>query len=125
MYIAGMMHTVVGRRYENIFNGRGEFFDVFGVDPKLVQDACLVTDKKHKGIEADQNGGNKEDELNMLCPSQPEGNGKVILAGVMVGDVGGPPESFFMGNPVRPVIAKIDDDKTSYKGPPGDGDLKR
>jgi len=125
MYVTGVMYTVVGWCDENVFDWCGQLFDVFGMDPELIQYAGLVADKKHKGIEADQDGRYKENKFDMLCPAQTERNREIIFAGVMMGDVGSPPEPFFMGDPMRPIVAEVNDDEAGHKRPPCYGNFKR
>lgn len=124
VFITGMVYPVVGGGDKNVFYGRRQFFDVLCMDPELIQYAGLMTNKEHERIKTHKDGRDEKDELDMLCPAQAEGDREIVFLGVVMGDMGGPPKSLFMGYPVRPVVAKVDGDKAKHKGPPGDGNFE-
>lgn len=70
-----MVNSVMGRSGENEFNYRVKFFDVFCMDPELIENGYLVANEEYKWIKTHEHHREKENDFNMLCPSQTEGNG--------------------------------------------------
>lgn len=69
MLIACVVNPVMGWSDENILDRRRQFFNIFRVDPELVQHCDLMADKEDKWIKTYHHHRNKEDELNMLRPA--------------------------------------------------------
>lgn len=69
MLITAVVHTVMGRSGENVFNRCRKLFDIFCMKPKLVQYCDLMTHEECKRIEAYHDHWNKENEFDMLGPA--------------------------------------------------------
>src|SRR5690554_4632343 len=69
MDVTCMMYPMMGGCHHNIFNWSGQFFNILGMDPKLIEDSRLMADKKDKRIKADQDSRDEKNEFDVLGPS--------------------------------------------------------
>ena len=118
------MDPVVTRGDEEEFDGRPHAVDQLGVDPELVEDTDLHADEEHEGVEAEEGGGDEEDHLDVLGPGEAEGDREIVLFRAVVGDVGSPPETLFVGHAVGPVAAKVYHHEANNEAPPSDRDVE-
>jgi hypothetical protein len=68
-FLAAMVHTVIGRRGEYVFNEPGHLAYVFGVNPELEQHCDLVCNKDDDGMKTDEGNRQEKDHLDILDPA--------------------------------------------------------
>ena len=86
--------------------------NVFSMYPKLEQHRNLIYYKKDNRMKPQQSDRNKEYDLYMLYPAEPEGYSEVIVFTTVMHNMCRPPKSLLVRNPVSPITAKIENDIT-------------
>lgn len=112
-YIATVVHSVMRWRIKNSRKPARHFVDYFGVNPELVEEIegtyqqepfCFKSQQSQREI--------KIKRKHFLKDTLPQGHRKIVIFALMMHHVAEPKQIDFMAHPVRPVIEKIDPDKT-------------
>src|SRR5690606_294376 len=116
--VAGVVHAVVRWCGENKLDDTGKLPYVFGMYPELVQHGNLVTDQKCYRVETDQRYRDEKDDLNVLGPSESEGDRPVVFLRIVVRYVRRPPEAVLVCDAVGPVTPEVNPYKAKDERPP-------
>jgi hypothetical protein len=103
---------------KNEFNEFWKLVDIFCMYPELIKHFNLMTNKKHDRIEAGKNHRQEKDDLDILGPSQPERDRKIVFGRAVMSNMGGPPKSACMAYSVRHISPEINPDQAQRVGPP-------
>ncbi len=123
--VGRLMDTMMRGRHHEVFYRGGQLTDVLRMNPKLIQHTELVDDEKNKRIKSHHNHRQEENNLDGLGPAQPKSNRVIVLTGVVVGNVGGPPKPLFVTNPVGHITNKIQGKQAKNVRPPSRRNAKR
>ena len=113
-----MVHAVIRRGCEDVFNHRMKFANIFRVHPELEQYRDLVGDKNDHRMEAKKRDRKKKNDFDVLYPAETERYGEVVILSGVMRHVSRPPEALTMGDIVGPVTAQIEKDVAGNEGPP-------